>query len=98
MAGCVKVTVKARVPANARLEELPLVVVEASGYGAPRTVCPAIYHPMTRCTSPHAQLSIAPCPAIDHARHLSRHAPLSIIPADVTRTVAMADLRPRSSS
>ena len=64
MAGCVKVTVKARVPANARLKELPLVVVEASGYGATRTVCPAIYHPMPRHLSPHDPLYITPCPAI----------------------------------
>ena len=59
-----KVTVKARVPAYAHLEELPMVVVEASGYGAPRTVCPAIYHPMPRHLSPHDPLYITPCPAI----------------------------------
>jgi hypothetical protein len=39
------VSVKARVPGNARLKELPQVVVEARGYGVTRTVSVADIRP-----------------------------------------------------
>ena len=40
-----QVSVKARVPGNARLKELPQVIVEARGYGVTRTVSMADIRP-----------------------------------------------------
>ena len=40
-----QVSVKARVPGNARLKELPQLVVEARGYGVTRTVAMADLRP-----------------------------------------------------